>query len=133
MQVSAVCSTRYYSMLPLQWCHNERDSVSNHQPHDCLLKTFIQAQIKDKTSKLRVTGLGAGNLPGTGEFPAQMKWPVTRKMFPFDDVIMTLQLLLPDHKIKSSTELYIYIYMYIYVYIYDIYKASTPILFHYIQ
>ena len=25
-------------------------------------------------------------LPGTGEFPH--KWPVTRKMFPFDDVIM---------------------------------------------
>ena len=37
----------------------------------------------------------AGNSPVTGEFPAQMspvnsphKWPVTRKMFPFDDVIM---------------------------------------------
>ena len=39
-----------------------------------------------KTSKLRVTGLCAGNSPVTGEFPAQ--WPVTRKMFPFDDVIM---------------------------------------------
>ena len=25
-----------------------------------------------KTSKLHVTGLCAGNLPGTGEFPAQM-------------------------------------------------------------
>ena len=38
------------------------------------------------TSKLRVTGLCAGNSPGTGELPH--KWPVTRKMFPFDDVIM---------------------------------------------
>ena len=28
----------------------------------------------------------AGNSPTTGEFPAQMA--VTRKMFPFDDVIM---------------------------------------------
>ena len=27
---------------------------------------------KKKTSKLRVTGLCVGNLPGTGEFPAQM-------------------------------------------------------------
>ena len=26
----------------------------------------------DQTSKLRVTGLCAGNSPGTGEFPAQM-------------------------------------------------------------
>ena len=41
-------------------------------------------QIK-KASKLRVTGL-AGNSPVTGEFPAQR--PVTRKMFPYDDVIM---------------------------------------------
>ena len=39
-----------------------------------------------KTTKLRVTGLCEGNSPVTGEFPAQS--PVTRKMFPFDDVIM---------------------------------------------
>ena len=39
-----------------------------------------------KTSKLRVTGLCAGNSPVTGEFPH--KWPVARKMFPFDDAIM---------------------------------------------
>ena len=32
---------------------------------------FIQARIK-KTSKLHVTGIGAGNSPVTGEFPAQM-------------------------------------------------------------
>ena len=38
-------------------------------------------------SKVRVTGLCAGNSPVTGEFPAH-KWPVTREMFPFDDVIM---------------------------------------------
>ena len=36
--------------------------------------------------KLRVTGLCEGNSPVTGEFPAQR--PVTRKIFPFDDVIM---------------------------------------------
>ena len=24
--------------VTLQWCHNEHDSVSNHQPHDCLHK-----------------------------------------------------------------------------------------------
>ena len=39
-----------------------------------------------KTSKLCVTGLCEGKSPVTGEFPAQR--PVTRKMFPFDDVIM---------------------------------------------
>ena len=41
---------------------------------------------KKKTAKLRVTGLCAGDSPVTGEFPAQRT--VTRKMFPFDVVIM---------------------------------------------
>ena len=54
-----------------QWRHNERDSVLNHQPHHCLLKSLFGRRSK-KTSKLRVTGLCAGNSPGTGEFPAQM-------------------------------------------------------------
>ena len=51
--------------------HNGRDSVSNHQPHDCLLNRLFRRR-SNKTSKLRVTGLCAGNSPGTGEFPAQM-------------------------------------------------------------
>ena len=72
------CSTT----SPLQWRHNEHDSVSNHQPHDCLHSRLFRRRSK-KTSKLRVTGLCAGDSPWTGEFPAQ-----TRKMFPFDDVIM---------------------------------------------
>ena len=55
----------------LQWRHNERYSVSNHQPHDGLLNHEFRRRSK-KTSKLRVTGLCAGNSPGTGEFPAQM-------------------------------------------------------------
>ena len=55
----------------LQWCHNRCDSVSNHQPHHCLLNRWFRRRSK-KTSKLRVTGLCAGNSPGTGEFPAQM-------------------------------------------------------------
>ena len=63
----------------LQWRHSGRDSVSNHQPHDCLLNRLFRRRSK-KTSKLRVTGLCAGNSPH--------KWPLTRKMFPFDDVIM---------------------------------------------
>ena len=56
---------------PLRWRHNGRDSVSNHQPRDCLLNRLFRCRSK-KTSKLRVTGLCAGNSLGTGEFPAQM-------------------------------------------------------------
>ena len=63
-----------YSLLSLtgtlQWRHNGRDRVSNHQPHDCLLNRLFRRRLK-KTSKLRATGLCAGNSPGTGEFPAQ--------------------------------------------------------------
>ena len=59
------------AMLSLQWHHNGHDSISNHQPHECLLNGLFRRRSK-KTSKLRVTGLCAGNSPGTAEFPAQM-------------------------------------------------------------
>ena len=55
----------------LQWRHNEHDGVSNHQPCDCLFNRLLRHRWK-KTSKLRVTGLCAGNSPVSGEFPAQM-------------------------------------------------------------
>ena len=55
----------------LRWRHNDHAGVSNHQPHGCLLNRLFRRKSK-KTSKLRVTGLCAGNSPGTGEFPAQM-------------------------------------------------------------
>ena len=58
-------------LVTLQWRHNQRDGVSNHQPRDCLLNHLFRRRSK-KTSKHRVTGLCAGNSPGTGEFPAQM-------------------------------------------------------------
>ena len=32
---------------PLQWRHNERNGISNHQPHDCLLNRLFKAQIKE--------------------------------------------------------------------------------------
>ena len=54
----------------LQWRHNELECVSDHQPHDCLLKRLFRHRSK-KTSKLRVTVICAGNSPVTGEFPVQ--------------------------------------------------------------
>ena len=50
---------------PLQRRHNGLDGVSYHQSHDCLLSRLFGRRSK-KTSKLRVTGLCAGNSPGTG-------------------------------------------------------------------
>ena len=57
--------------IPLRGRHNERDGVSNNQPQDCLLNRLYRHRSKE-ASKLRVTGLCAGNSPVTGEFPAQM-------------------------------------------------------------
>ena len=73
------------SVRSLHWRHNDHDSVSNHQPHDCLPNRLFRRRSK-KTSMLRVTGLCAGNSPGPVN--SLHKGPVTRKMFPFDDVIM---------------------------------------------
>ena len=55
---------------PLQWRNDERDGVLNHQSHDYLLSRLFGRRSK-KASKLRVTGLCAGNSPVTGEFLAQ--------------------------------------------------------------
>ena len=76
--------------LTLRWRHNDYDCGSYYQPHGCLLKRLFRRKSK-KTSKLRVTGLCVGNSPGPVNSPH--KEPVTRKMFPFDDVIMKIYLL----------------------------------------
>ena len=71
--------------VSLQWCDNERDGVSNHRRLECLLNRLFRRRSK-KTSNFASLALvrwihwGPGNSPYT--------WPVTRKMFPFDDVIM---------------------------------------------
>ena len=55
----------------LQRRHNGRDGDLNHQPHDYILNRLFRRRSK-KTSKLRVTGLCAGNSTVTGEFPAEI-------------------------------------------------------------
>ena len=47
---------RSYLNRALQWRHNGRDGISNHQPPDCFLNCLFRCKSK-KTSKLRVTGL----------------------------------------------------------------------------
>ena len=69
----------------LQWRLNERDGVSNHRRLDGLLDRLFTCRSK-KTSQLRVTGLCDGNHRGPVNSPH--KGPVTRKLLPFDDVIM---------------------------------------------
>ena len=80
----------FLGIYSLRWRHNDHTGVSNHQPHGRLLNRFFRRRSK-KTSKLRVTGLCAGNSPGPVNSPH--KGPVTRKMFPFDDVIMCMTIM----------------------------------------
>ena len=71
--------------IALQWRHNERDGASNHQPHDCLLnRLFRHRSIKHQRSASLAFVRGIHRWPVNSPH----KWPVTRKMFPFDDVIM---------------------------------------------
>ena len=58
-----------YSLDSLQWRHSESDGVSNHRYLDCLFNYLFRRKSKN-TSELRALR------------------PVTRKLFPFDDVIM---------------------------------------------
>ena len=50
-------------VFSLQWRHNDHDGVWIHQPHGCLLNRSFGRRSK-RTSKLRVTGLCAGDSPG---------------------------------------------------------------------
>ena len=52
--------------MPLQWRHNVLDGVSDHQPQGCLLNRLFRRRSKE-TSKLRVTGLCAGNSSVTAQ------------------------------------------------------------------
>ena len=67
---SSVAITQCNICDSLQWRHNERGGVWNHQPHDCLHNCLFWCRSK-KTSKLRFTDLCEGNSPVTGEFPSQ--------------------------------------------------------------
>ena len=40
------CDQRRILLFTLRWRHNEHDSVSNHQPHDCLLNHLFGRRSK---------------------------------------------------------------------------------------
>ena len=85
------CSTfvnlilRQWHDISLRWRYNGRDGVSNHEPHDCLLNRLFGHR-----SKKHQSSASLAFVRGIHRWPH--KWPVTRKMFPFDDVIMSSHL-----------------------------------------
>ena len=74
----------YYTTL--QWLHNGRGSISNYQPHDCLLNRWFRRRYKKHQSSASLAFVRGIH---RGQVNSPHKWPVTRKMFPLDDVIMS--------------------------------------------
>ena len=69
----------------LRWRHNGCDSVPNHQPRHWLLNRLFRHRSKKYQSSASlafVRGIHRGSMN------SPHKWPVTRKMLPFDDVIV---------------------------------------------
>ena len=99
-------------MEPLQY-HIERDGVSNHRRFNCLLNRLFRRRSKN-TSKLRVTGLCAGNSPVTGEFPAEMASNAENcsiwwrqhglKLFCFDVILLIFQWQMASMSIHNLEE-----------------------------
>ena len=81
---------RFRNIIPffftaLQWRHNGRDCVSSHQSHHCLLNRLFRRRLKKNQSSA-----SQAFVPGIHRWPVNSphKWPLARKLFPFDDVIM---------------------------------------------
>ena len=68
-------------------------------------QAVVRAQIKE-ASKLRITGFCEGKSPVVVEFPA--KGPVTRIMFPFDDVIMAIYKMAVNKLIRNSHGIWVH-------------------------
>ena len=77
--------------LTLQWRHNGRDYVSNHRRLDCLLNRLSRRRSKEHQSSASLAFVR-----GIHRWPVKTPHggPMTRKIFPFDDVIM----ICPCHK-----------------------------------
>ena len=90
----------YHSQVfTLQWRHNERDIVSYDQPHECSFNFLFR-----RRSKKNQSSASLAFVQGSHRWPVNSphKGPVTRKMFSFDDVIMSKNPhasvgCLPDH------------------------------------
>ena len=72
--------------LPLRWRHNGRDGISITSltiVYSTVYSGADQSRHQSSASLAFVWGIHRGPVN------SPHKWPVTRKMFPFDDVIMT--------------------------------------------
>ena len=94
----------------LQWRHNDHGGVSNYQPHGCLHNRLFRRISKKHQSSASLAFCTGNSLEPVN---SPHKGPVTRKMFPFDDVIM----------IKDSREMWV-------IYETKMYMLGRLILYH---
>ena len=79
----------------LQWCHNERDGFT----------IIVYSTVYSGTDhRKHQSSTSLAFVRGIHRWPVNSphKWPVTRKMFPFDDVIMDIALVM-THGISHSS------------------------------
>ena len=89
---------------PLQWRHNERDGVSNHQRSDYLLKRLcIADQRKHQSCALLAYARGIHRWPVNSPH----KVPVTGKMYPLDNIIMRRSILIQIVTRSNLRDLYL--------------------------
>ena len=85
LQFSPLLPMPFLFTATLQWRHYERDGVSYHRRLDCLPNVCSGAdQRKHQSSASLAFVRGIHRWP----VDSPQKGPVTRKMFPFDDVII---------------------------------------------
>ena len=86
-KVSVFGRQEWITNSTLQWRHNELDGVSNHQPRDCLLYSTIYSRADQRKHQ---SSASLAFVWGIHRWPVNSphKGSVTRKMFPFDDVII---------------------------------------------
>ena len=71
--------------IPSPWRHDKRDGVSNHRRLDYLLNRLFRRRSRKRQSSVSLVFVrGIHRRPVNSTH----KGPVTRNMFPFDDVIM---------------------------------------------
>ena len=82
------------SRISLHWRHNGHNSVSNYKPYDCLLNRLFRRRSNIRKHQ---SSASLAFVRGNHRRPVNSPhiWPVTRKVFPFDDVIMIYLINIP--------------------------------------
>ena len=85
------CHGWWRRQITLQWRHNGHDGVSNHQLNDCLLNHLCRHRSK-------TVSLAFVRKIHWSPVNSLHKGPVTRKIFPFDDVIIISKIMTVQNK-----------------------------------